>query len=511
MVVSKFINKRIKLICLFLLTFFLNFYQFNLLVALASDTVTGYCRQRPAECSVLLADDVVPPTINVAARTAAPIVVSGTSSSVNTATGAIISSSPVSASFPGWGKALFGFSAGALVADVFTDSNAQKFQNDALNSIGTGMEIDVIYYFGAWKEEVRTYYPRPGTTFTVTRDDSCKYPKPEYDTRYTGIYINGANFANLNVCGKSGYRSKTLDNWESVPQSMRDQAISSYVTQLKTINGTPSKYREFIINNYYSTNNYPQLTPSTSQKIEFSTPLSVFTPSGSGGFSFITVNFWNPTLNVNTGQLYINHPGLSPSEFPIVPPLYQPAPAPAPSGCRLNDRGPHGGVITNITRNYTESTITETINNSDGSITNIKTIYAYDSTTQTYTLTDVQLETQIPTDTGTDTDTDTGYQCDPLLEDNCFPDPPASDDCEECENDPFAGSQNFLEYARSQFSNKFPFDIVGSGSIVNSGVMGCPKLILLNNDLELCFLVSIVGLFKYAVWTLFSIKSVSWL
>ena len=75
-----------------------------------------------------------------------------------------------------------------------------------------------------------------------------------------------------------------------------------------------------------------------------------------------------------------------------------------------------------------------------------------------------------------------------------LPDPPNTQ-CKECPEDNFT-KRNFLTYAKEQFSNKFPFDIVGNIPGGSSGLCGEKK--------EVCTIKETLGnllrLLKYPIW-----------
>jgi hypothetical protein len=83
-----------------------------------------------------------------------------------------------------------------------------------------------------------------------------------------------------------------------------------------------------------------------------------------------------------------------------------------------------------------------------------------------------------------------------------LPDAPNTQ-CKECPKDNFA-TKNFLSYAKEQFSDKFPFDVVGDIPSGSSGFCGEKK--------EVCTLKETLGtllrLLKYPIWIGFLLELV---
>jgi hypothetical protein len=69
-------------------------------------------------------------------------------------------------------------------------------------------------------------------------------------------------------------------------------------------------------------------------------------------------------------------------------------------------------------------------------------------------------------------------------------------------------AQNFLEYAITGFSNKFPFDIIGqfSSSVGSSCPVFTISLLTETRVVEFCLAKDFVAYFKYAVWFAFAIR-----
>jgi hypothetical protein len=68
-------------------------------------------------------------------------------------------------------------------------------------------------------------------------------------------------------------------------------------------------------------------------------------------------------------------------------------------------------------------------------------------------------------------------------------------------------AENFLLYAKRQFSNKFPFDVIGTVSIINKG---CPTIILFNYEQEFCLLNDKIKYLKYPLWIYYLIRMVTY-
>ena len=87
-----------------------------------------------------------------------------------------------------------------------------------------------------------------------------------------------------------------------------------------------------------------------------------------------------------------------------------------------------------------------------------------------------------------------------------FPTLPDSNNepCADC-NDSNFSNQNFLSYALTKFSDKFPFDVIGDYSILPDDNQ-CPSLTIYGKYWEFCVIPNTVSLIKYPVWISFLVR-----
>ena len=86
-----------------------------------------------------------------------------------------------------------------------------------------------------------------------------------------------------------------------------------------------------------------------------------------------------------------------------------------------------------------------------------------------------------------------------------FPEFPDSNNqpCSDCQSD--FTNQNFFQYALTQFSQKFPFDVIGDYSILPDE-QECPSLTIYSKQWDFCVIPNSTRLLKYPIWFLFLIR-----
>ena len=75
--------------------------------------------------------------------------------------------------------------------------------------------------------------------------------------------------------------------------------------------------------------------------------------------------------------------------------------------------------------------------------------------------------------------------------------------CSDCQSD--FTNQNFFQYALTQFSQKFPFDVIGDYSILPDE-QECPSLTIYSKQWDFCVIPNSTRLLKYPIWFLFLIR-----
>jgi len=66
---------------------------------------------------------------------------------------------------------------------------------------------------------------------------------------------------------------------------------------------------------------------------------------------------------------------------------------------------------------------------------------------------------------------------------------------------------NFLTYAQAKLANKFPFDVIGSTSWMQSSST-CPSLSYWGETFQLCEINTFVGVVQYPIWFTFLVRSI---
>lgn len=80
---------------------------------------------------------------------------------------------------------------------------------------------------------------------------------------------------------------------------------------------------------------------------------------------------------------------------------------------------------------------------------------------------------------------------------------PDQDSCIDCQSEGWENNQNFLAYALTVFSTKFPFDALGTPS---TSVDVCPVLEIYTKTFKLCFINEAIAALKYPVWIIWLLK-----
>jgi hypothetical protein len=336
-----------------------------------------------------------------------------------------------------------------------------------------------------------TCYTRNFSFSLQTFTDSCSWYTSNFGVGasgaapFLGVSVNGSQF--VASCGNASVSAACTRGvcmtWPEVVANNFDSDAINYINNLP-----PSQKSDFISN--FIQNNTTSSPHTFNPNIDINNDGSPDIECGS--FDFLTVDGiqndykctdsgsnWRPSSEFNINPSPTPTPTESPTPSPTPTPTESPTPSPTPTPTESPTPSP--------TPTPTES----------------PTPSPTPTPTESPTPSPTPTPTESPTPSPTPTDSDLVLPDPPDLNYDNEEEEEEEDQCVDCPQDQFS-NENFFSYALDQFSNKFPFDALGSPP-VSPGIV-CPLLNIYNRQFELCFINQTISGLKFPVWIIWLLK-----